>query len=332
MPRIPIFRLGRSAEEPLPPQLGSYTPQLTLEGLQLGVDNLRHDVHLSPKFVEQARLQIARSSPPRRHGRPSRRNADRPSGQYFIGSTPLRKPSRPRRARRNSNRCWPTCMWRRLNRAKAAENLSVDVLARVAIIKFLRIELNSQFAQVLERCRMMLKQLRRRAPAEGPRVSRAGGTVSRWRRKSSCAKPGRNCSAPCARSRKKPWPACAARCLATAAKCEYKLFLNPLIFTEDGRDTYLNAEHYVMLGNFDRDPDRFSNVRRDCLRIPALAESGPGSRGRRRGRWLAQRPGKRPGTGGRGPAPTKARHEGRRPKARLAAWVECWSAKSSWTT
>ncbi len=59
MPRIPIFRLGRSAEEALPPQLGSYTPKLTLEGLQLGVDNLRHDVHLSPKFVEQARLQMA---------------------------------------------------------------------------------------------------------------------------------------------------------------------------------------------------------------------------------------------------------------------------------
>ena len=60
MPRIPIFRLGRSAEQALPPQLGSYTPKLTLESLQLGVDNLRHDVHLSPKFVEQARLQIAR--------------------------------------------------------------------------------------------------------------------------------------------------------------------------------------------------------------------------------------------------------------------------------
>jgi hypothetical protein len=28
MPRIPIFRLGRSAEDLLPPQLGSYTPKL----------------------------------------------------------------------------------------------------------------------------------------------------------------------------------------------------------------------------------------------------------------------------------------------------------------
>ena len=29
-------------------------------GLQLGIDNLRHDVHLSPKFVEQTRLHVAR--------------------------------------------------------------------------------------------------------------------------------------------------------------------------------------------------------------------------------------------------------------------------------
>jgi len=43
---------------------------------------------------------------------------------------------------------------------------------------------------------------------------------------------------------------------------QYKLFLNPLIFTADGCDAYVNAEQYVMLGNFDRDPDRFTNVRR----------------------------------------------------------------------
>ncbi len=46
------------------------------------------------------------------------------------------------------------------------------------------------------------------------------------------------------------------------AEAEYKLFLNPLIFSEDGRDDYLNAQHYFMFGNFDRDPDRFSHIRR----------------------------------------------------------------------
>src|SRR5579863_4141273 len=59
MPRIPIFRLGQT-EKPIPPRLASFTPVLSFEGLQVGVDNLRHDVHLSPKFVEQTRLHIVR--------------------------------------------------------------------------------------------------------------------------------------------------------------------------------------------------------------------------------------------------------------------------------
>src|SRR6185369_3717145 len=88
MPRIPIFRLGRSAEEALPPQLGSYTPKLTLKDLQLGVDNLRHDVHLSPRFVEQARLQIARLIV--RHGDMegllAAEKIERTGGTQFIGS------------------------------------------------------------------------------------------------------------------------------------------------------------------------------------------------------------------------------------------------------
>src|SRR5438309_11852106 len=60
MPRIPIFKLGHGPDQFDRPVLSSYTPQLTLEGLSAGVDNLRHDVYLSPKFVEQMRLQIAR--------------------------------------------------------------------------------------------------------------------------------------------------------------------------------------------------------------------------------------------------------------------------------
>ncbi len=41
----------------------------------------------------------------------------------------------------------------------------------------------------------------------------------------------------------------------------YELFLNRLVFSEDGQDNLLNAEHYVMLGNYDRDRDRFQTMR-----------------------------------------------------------------------
>jgi hypothetical protein len=52
----------------------------------------------------------------------------------------------------------------------------------------------------------------------------------------------------------------------------YRLFLNPLILTEDGRDDYLCAEHYYMFGNFDKDPDTFNNLRQ--LALTFLRELG----------------------------------------------------------
>jgi hypothetical protein len=130
MPRIPIFRLGRSAEQPLPPQLGSYTPKLTLEGLQLGVDNLRHDVHLSPKFVEQARLQIARLII--RHGDMegllAAESAERALGGHFIGSNAVSKLQPGKAAGAELKPLLAELHVSALNRAKAAENLSLDVL------------------------------------------------------------------------------------------------------------------------------------------------------------------------------------------------------------
>jgi hypothetical protein len=45
------------------------------------------------------------------------------------------------------------------------------------------------------------------------------------------------------------------------------LFVNRLAFSEDGRDDYLCAEHYVMMGNWDRDPDRYPRLQRSGLRF-----------------------------------------------------------------
>src|SRR5262245_58961653 len=156
MPRIPIFRL-KHAEEDQPPPLASYTPSLSLEGLQLGVDNLRHDVYLSPKFVEQTRLQIARLII--RHGNVegllSAEEPARGPGNHFIGAPHLK--TRGKAGPAEFKPLLAEIHVAALNRAKVEGKLVIDLLARLAIIKFLRAELNSQFAQMLERCRMTLK-------------------------------------------------------------------------------------------------------------------------------------------------------------------------------
>ena len=60
MPLIPIFFFFGAPDKPSSPNLAASTPFVSLEGISVGVDNLRHDVVLSTKFVELARLQLAR--------------------------------------------------------------------------------------------------------------------------------------------------------------------------------------------------------------------------------------------------------------------------------
>ncbi len=322
MPRIPIFRLGRSAEEALPPQLTSYAPKLALEGLQLGVDNLRHDVHLSPRFVEQARLQIARLI--MRHGDMegllAAETAERTTGNHFIGSTPVMKAQPARLGASELKPLLAELHVSALNRAKAAENLSIDVLARAAIIKFLRIELNSQFAQVLERGRMMLKSYEgvRQQKALEYRERVASFQVAK---KIILRKTGQELFRILREVEKETLARMRRSLFGNRSEAEYKLFLNPLVFTEDGCDAYLNAEHYVMLGNFDRDPDRFSNVRRVVrefllsLHLGSQAEDDAVVDG-----WLNV-PENAHALVGSGQT-DEATHEGRSQKARLDAWLE----------
>src|SRR5215469_12654828 len=58
VPRIPFIRIA-SAEPPQPPRLISYHPVLPLDGLQLGIDNQRHDVWLSPSAAAAVGRHIA---------------------------------------------------------------------------------------------------------------------------------------------------------------------------------------------------------------------------------------------------------------------------------
>ena len=60
MPRLPIIRLGKEPDRQALPEMLAAAPSLALEGLAVGVDNLRHDVALSPRFVEAARAQVMR--------------------------------------------------------------------------------------------------------------------------------------------------------------------------------------------------------------------------------------------------------------------------------
>src|SRR5262245_6285831 len=55
-----FLQRGNLAEHAKDLSLGSYQPFITVEGLATGIDNVRTDVFLSPKYTEIARQHIAR--------------------------------------------------------------------------------------------------------------------------------------------------------------------------------------------------------------------------------------------------------------------------------
>lgn len=320
MPRIPIFKLGSSGDDNLPPVLTSYTPSLSLEGLSVGVDNLRHDVHLSPRFTEAARAHVARLIA--RHGDvegllAAEAPAAVPRTAFLNKLTTVLKPgTKPEHS--DFKTVLTELHVAALNRAKADNNVIIDLLARLAVVKFLRMELNSQFAQVLERGRMMLKSY------EGVRQQKALEYRERVasfqvRKKIIQRKTGQDLFL-LLRDIEKETLARMRRSRFGESDSEgHKLLINRLVLSEDGRDDYLCAEQYVMLGNWDRDPDRFIRMREiicEFLRSLQIdlpdedAELDP---------WLNAPENAHALVGGG--TPSDSTPEGRSQKARLLSWV-----------
>ncbi len=269
MPKLPIFRFG-SSEPPPRPDLQFQSPVLSLTDLQLGVDNLRYDVHLSPRIIEELSQHLARYI--RLFGGvealfemdiPS---AARPS---FLRTAP----EGPAKLRKSGDlkSLLVSLHLAILNRAKVAGNPSVDVLGRLAVLKFIRTELQAQFARILEQCRMKSKSL------EGLRQAKMMETQElvasfQVRKKIIQRKAGQEIFRLLREIEKETLARTRRSLFGDLPTDTYRLFLNPLILTEDGRDDYLCAEHYYMFGNFDQDPDRFANLRQ--LALGFLCELG----------------------------------------------------------
>ncbi len=266
MPRIPIFRLGGSSDKPALPNLSASTPYVALEGLMVGVDNLRHDVVLSPRFVELARAQVARLIA--RHGElEGLLGAEAPQSTSQAPSwlrAQAGKPAKPKLDPSGWKAALTELQVGSLNRAKKEFKLSVDLLARLAVTKFLRAEMNHQFAQVVERCRVLLKNYDNNR-AQKAHEYREKMAVFQVRKKIILRKVGQEIFETL-REVEKSTLARTRRSLfgeetSGGSYFTYPLFMNRLLFSEDGRDDYLCAEHYVMLGNWDRDPDRYGRMR-----------------------------------------------------------------------
>jgi hypothetical protein len=258
-----FFQRGNLAEHARHMQLSSYEPSIQLEGLVPGVDNLRHDVALSPRFCEIARQHIFRLVA--KYGQIEPLVADdalpsRPPSRVMLPQGPKGNGKQPEAS--DFKRALLELHVAALNQAKAANNVSLDLLARLAAVKFQRNEMSAQFAQALERCRAKLKTY------DGPRQLFPAKSMEMRERfaqfhiskKAVLRKVGQDLFATIREIEKESLSRMRRSLFGELASDTYDLFINRLLYTEDGRDDHLNAEQYVMLGNYERDPDRFATM------------------------------------------------------------------------
>ena len=269
MPKVPIFRL-RTSEPPSRPDLQYYGPTLAFADLRLGVDNLRYDVFLSPRITADLSFYLARYIA--RIGEVESLFAlDSPAAPAKFQRSVEAAKSKPGPA--DLKTLLVSIHLAILNRAKAEANPSIDLLGRLAVLKFIRTELQVQFSRILEQCRLKTKSLE--GVPQG-RMMQSQELVSsfRVRKKIILRRAGQEMFRLLREIEKETLARTRRSLLGELPADCYRLFLNPLILTEDGRDDYLCAEHYYMFGNFEKDPDRFSSLRQFALNF--LRELGYG--------------------------------------------------------
>jgi hypothetical protein len=272
MPKLPIFRL-RTSDPPPRPDLRYYKPVLAFSDLQLGVDNLRYDVLLANRITQDLRFHLSRYIC--RFGEvESLLEMDVPTAARTNFIQAPQAAATPRKTGPADLKTVLLSIHQAiLTRAKAEGNPSIDVLGRLAVLKFIRMELQAQFSRILEQCRTKSKSL------EGLRMAKMVQTqelVSAFQvgKKIIIRRAGQEVFLLLREIEKETLARTRRSLLGELPVDSYRLFLNPLILTEDGRDDYLCAEHYYMFGNFDRDHDRFPLLRQFALSF--LRELGYG--------------------------------------------------------
>lgn len=321
MPRFPFLQIANLADQARQFSLASYTPSLTLKDLATGVDNLRHDVYLSPQFSEIARAHILRLIA--RYGNVQDildrvvRDEEPPWSVNAKTTAKSRAPQKHEPA--DFKRSISELHVAALNLAKAQNNISIDLLARVAVLKFLRAELTAQFSRLLERCRQRINDAHE---------FRSGGMEFRDRaqsfqvtKKIILRRAGMDLFQTLREVEKETLGRMRRSLFGDAGALGYDIFLNPLIFTEDGRDDYLCAERYVLLGNYERDPDRFSTLREiTCAFLKSLELSDDSADEERLLDGLLNAPENSQELVGGG-APDDSTPRGQAQKALLSTWV-----------
>jgi hypothetical protein len=254
---MPEFTSLTAGLSPARINLEPYTAEITLGSLAVGVDNIHHDVFLSPRFIETSSAYLLEFI--------------RQSAQLaFLAQTDRRavRPLEPGVWKKQLS----DLLQAALTRAKFGKNIEIDVLARVAIVKFLTQEIATQFANlVLEGKEWIRSRGEYFERSEQAHVMKARLAELQAGRRNTFRQTGQHLYTVLAEIDETLLSKSRRALFGTDGSGAYDILNNRLAFVEGGRDDALFLDHYVLLGNYLRDQDRMETF--DALLLDFLRES-----------------------------------------------------------
>src|SRR3984885_13660160 len=240
---MPDSRIAPSPAHPARMKLEPYSAEIRLSSLTLGVDNIHYDVFLSPRFVDFTRkylLDLVRQkiNISLFYGKDRKQSGAPEHGAFRKLLTEVLQAS--------------------LTRAKFQQSIETDILHQLALVKHLTSEITSQFSSIVVESK---EWIRARGElfehSEQAHVMRAKIAEIQADKKNTYREVGDTLC--------RIWREVEEGTLSKSRRAlfgedfhdTYELLQNRFLFVEAGNDDHLFLEHYVLLGNFMKDPDRF---------------------------------------------------------------------------
>src|SRR5712671_2153824 len=250
--------LTPSATEEARTELKSYNFTIPMGSLAIGVDNIHHDVFLSPKFVQAARdylFDVIRQS----------------TSNTYLPGIELRASRGPDNAA--FRKLLSELLQTSITQAKFQKNIEIDLLFRLSLLKFLTFEIGNQFANLILEGKEWVRQRGENFErSQQAHVIKAKLSELQSSRRRVLHVVGQQVAQMVVDAEENV--VCKARraLFGEDFAAFYELLKNRLIFLDGGKDDRFFLENYILLGNYVRDPDRFEVM--DALFHEFLVEAG----------------------------------------------------------
>ena len=240
------------------PELKSYNVTIPMGSLAIGVDNIHHDVFLSPKFVQGAReylFDVIRQF----------------TSTTYLPGIELRTTRGPDSAA--FRKLLSELLQSALTQAKYQKNIEIDLLFRLGLLKFLTFEIGNQFANlILEGKEWIRKRGEHFERSQQAHVIKARLSELQSARRGVIRRVGQQVAQIVSDVEDNVIAKGRRALFGEDFTAYYELCKNRLIFLDGGKDDDFFLEHYILLGNYARDPDRFEAM--DMVFQEFLREAG----------------------------------------------------------